>query len=54
VSFEVPDLYAGRAEYAAVRADKKWKITEFKLPAYKIHIIVNDRGIWELQEATEE
>jgi hypothetical protein len=46
VSFKVPSLYEGKADYVARRKAGKWQITEFKLPANKVHIVRDDKGVW--------
>ncbi len=46
VSFKVPDLYQGKVDYVAKRKDGKWKIEQFMLPAYDIHIVRNAEGTW--------
>jgi hypothetical protein len=52
VKFEVPDLYAGQVAFEALRSDGEWTITQFKLPAYDVHISLNDRGLWEVHKET--
>jgi hypothetical protein len=46
VSFEVPGLYQGKVQYAAQRHHGKWLITEFIMPAYGIHLVRADDGLW--------
>lgn len=46
VSFMVPDLYQGKVDYIAKRADGNWRIEEFILPAYDIYIVRNAEGTW--------
>ena len=47
VSFEVPDLYRGKVDYVAERKDDAWRIHEFVMSAYGIHIVRNAEGRWE-------
>lgn len=46
VSFQVPDLYAGKFDYVAKRNQGKWQIVELMMPARKIHIVRNEKGTW--------
>ena len=46
VSFKAPDLYEGRVEYTATRADNKWKIIEWRMPGYKIHLVRDSSDRW--------
>jgi len=46
VSFKVPSLYQGKVEYVAQRFDGKWFITEFVMPAYGIHLVHSNDGLW--------
>jgi len=46
VSFEVPKLYAGKADYVARRTGGKWQITEFLMPGRGIHIVRGEDGKW--------
>ncbi len=47
VSFKVPDLYQGKVDYVAKRKDGEWKIEQFILSAYDIHIVRNAEGTWD-------
>lgn len=47
VSFEVPDMYKGKAEFVAAKVNDQWRITEFRLPARDIHLKQGDEGKWE-------
>ena len=47
VSFEVPELYRGKVDYAAKRKDGTWQIQEFIMSAYDIHVIRNEEGKWQ-------
>ena len=46
VSFEVPKLCKGKVQYIARRKDDRWRIEEFIVPAYDIHIVRNAKGMW--------
>ena len=46
VSFEVPKLYQGKVNYLARRRNGKWEIEEFMMPAYDVHIVRDEKGIW--------
>jgi hypothetical protein len=46
VSFTVPKLYQGRVDYVARSEDGKWRIEEFRLPAFDIHITLSEDGRW--------
>ncbi|MEQ8788137.1 MAG: hypothetical protein RIC55_17650 [Pirellulaceae bacterium] len=50
VSYKVPELYEGKANYVALRKDDSWRITEFLLPAHKIHLIRGEDGKWTEQK----
>jgi len=47
VSFKVPDLYQGKVGYLARRKDGQWRIEEFIVPAYDIHVRRSEEGTWE-------
>jgi hypothetical protein len=51
VSFEVPKLYAGQADYAARKVDGAWHIVEFAMHAYAIHIVLGEDGKWKEKPA---
>jgi len=46
VSFEVPKLYKGKADYVARRTDGKWQIGEFMMPGRGVHIVRGEDGKW--------
>jgi hypothetical protein len=46
IKFEVPELYAGQIDYLARKADDRWQIVEFHLPARDIHLALDERGVW--------
>ena len=46
ISFKVPSLCEGKVNYKAIRKSGKWRITELKMPANKIHIARDDKGVW--------
>jgi hypothetical protein len=46
ISFEVPDGYRGQVQFSARRADQKWQIHQFQLPAYGINLILDENGVW--------
>jgi hypothetical protein len=46
VSFEVPELYEGKADYVARRTDGKWQIAEFMMPGRGVHIVRGEKGKW--------
>ena len=46
VSFKVPKLYQGKVNYVARRKNEKWRLEEFTMPAYKIHLVLGDKGMW--------
>jgi len=46
VSFEVPKLYRGKVDYVAHRKNDAWRIDEFIVPAYGIHIVRDAKGKW--------
>jgi hypothetical protein len=46
VSFKVPELYQGQVEYVAQKLGGKWFISEFIMPAYRIHVVRGDDGLW--------
>jgi len=46
VSFKVPDLYQGKVNFKAKKNLGKWQITEFMVPAYAIHLIQSEKGLW--------
>ena len=50
VTYKVPDLYQGRVNYVAQRKGDKWRITEFLMPAHKLHIVRSDDGRWSEQK----
>lgn len=47
VTFEAPDLFAGKVHYVARRKNGEWRIEEFHLPAYQARIHRDDDGIWQ-------
>jgi hypothetical protein len=47
ISFEVPKLYTGKVDYVARKAKGKWRIEEFHMPAYEIHVALGKNGKWE-------
>ena len=47
IAFEVPKLYAGKVDYVARKAGGKWRIEEFHVPAYEIHVMLGKSGKWE-------
>jgi hypothetical protein len=46
VSFKAKDVYEGKIEYSAQYADGKWRVVEFRLPAYGIATTLNKDGVW--------
>jgi hypothetical protein len=46
VSFEVPKLYAGKADYVARKVDGAWRIEEFAMPGYEIRVVRGEKGKW--------
>jgi hypothetical protein len=46
VSFRVPDLYEGQVDYVARRREGKWRIEEFSMKAYGVHIVRGEDGKW--------
>lgn len=46
VAFQAPELFAGRVEYVALKEDDRWRITEFLVPAYEIHLQREEDGTW--------
>ena len=49
VSYEVPQLYRGKFDYVAARAGGHWRITEFSVPACKIHVVGDELGKWRIK-----
>jgi sugar lactone lactonase YvrE len=50
-SFEVPNLYQGKAHYSATRTDSSWKITELSMPARGVFLKLNDDGKWSVDDS---
>lgn len=47
VTFIAPKLYEGLVQYAAVRDSGGWRITEWRMPAYGIHLTRDGGGLWQ-------
>lgn len=47
VTFEAPDLFAGKVHYVARKKNGKWRIEEFHMPAYAARIHRDDQGVWQ-------
>jgi hypothetical protein len=50
VSFRVPRMYAGKADFVARASGDSWRIVEFSLPAYGIRTRLDATGKWKLVE----
>ena len=44
VNFKAPELYEGAVQYTARREDDAWRITEWRVPAYDVHLIYDDEA----------
>jgi hypothetical protein len=50
VAFLAPELFASRVSYVATKEDDLWRILEFHVPAYEIHLRRKTDGSWEEYE----
>jgi hypothetical protein len=48
VTFRAPGVYEGQAEFTAERADGRWRVTGFRMPAYRLETRRTSDGTWQL------
>ena len=48
VAFNEPGLFHGEVEFTADRSSGKWKLTQFRLPDYRVRLRRDDQGDWKL------